>query len=63
MIRMRSVRAGQRGPTLIGASSVAPLESSVAALHNMAFTDEDLAAIDNHAVDGGISIWSAERPA
>jgi L-glyceraldehyde 3-phosphate reductase len=49
--------------TLIGASSVAQLEANVAALENLAFTDEELAAIDEHAVDGGIAIWSAERPA
>jgi len=35
----------------------------VAALHNLAFTDEELAAIDEHAVDRGIAIWSAARPA
>jgi hypothetical protein len=33
----------------------------VAALDNLAFTDEELAAINVHAVDGGIAIWSAER--
>jgi L-glyceraldehyde 3-phosphate reductase len=49
--------------TLIGASSVAQLEANVAALENLAFTDELLAAIDEHAVDRGIAIWSAERPA
>ena len=49
--------------TLIGASSVAQLEANVAALENLAFTDELLAAIDKHAVDRGIAIWSAERPA
>ena len=49
--------------TLIGASSVAQLEANVAALRNLAFTDAELAAIDEHAVDGGIAIWSAARPA
>ena len=48
--------------TLIGASSVAQLEANVAALANLAFTAEELAAIDEHAVDGGIAIWSAQRP-
>src|SRR4051812_7142487 len=47
--------------TLIGASSVAQLEANVAALQNLAFTGEELAAIDKHAVHGGIAIWSAER--
>jgi L-glyceraldehyde 3-phosphate reductase len=49
--------------TLIGASSVAQLEANVAALQNLAFTGDELAAIDKHAVDGGIAIWSAARPA
>jgi L-glyceraldehyde 3-phosphate reductase len=44
--------------TLIGASSVAQLEANVAALENLAFTDEELAAINEHAVDRGIAIWS-----
>ena len=47
--------------TLIGASSVAQLEANVAALDNLAFTGDELAAINAHAVDGGIAIWSAER--
>jgi L-glyceraldehyde 3-phosphate reductase len=42
---------------LIGASSVAQLETNVAALDNLAFTDDELAAIDKHAVDAGINIW------
>ncbi|MFD1504133.1 L-glyceraldehyde 3-phosphate reductase [Georgenia yuyongxinii] len=43
---------------LVGASSVAQLESSVAALGNLDFTDEELARIDEHAVDQGINIWA-----
>jgi L-glyceraldehyde 3-phosphate reductase len=37
---------------LIGASSVAPLENNVAALDAPALTDDELAAIEEHAVDG-----------
>ncbi len=44
--------------TLIGASSVAQLEMNVAALDNLDFTDEELAAIDKDAVDSGINMWS-----
>ena len=43
---------------LIGASSVQQLETNVAALDNLAFTDEELAEIDKHAVDAGINIWA-----
>ena len=34
------------------------LETNVAALDNLAFTDEELAEIDQHAVDAGINIWA-----
>ena len=43
---------------LIGASSVQQLETNVAALENLAFTDEELAEIDRIAVDAGINIWA-----
>jgi L-glyceraldehyde 3-phosphate reductase len=43
---------------VIGASSVAQLEENVAALGNLAFSTDELARIDEHAVDGGINIWS-----
>ena len=43
---------------LIGASSVQQLETNVAALDNLAFTDEELADIDQQAVDAGINIWA-----
>ena len=42
---------------LIGASSVAQLEDSVGAVANLHFTDEELDAIDRHAVEGGINLW------
>jgi L-glyceraldehyde 3-phosphate reductase len=45
--------------TLIGASSVAQLEANVAALDRLGFSDDELAAIEPHAVDGGINIWAA----
>jgi L-glyceraldehyde 3-phosphate reductase len=44
---------------LIGASSVAQLEENLAASSNTTFSDDELAAIDGHAVDAGINIWSA----
>jgi L-glyceraldehyde 3-phosphate reductase len=46
--------------TLIGASSPAQIRENVAALGNLAFADEELAAIDRHAQEGGVNLW--ERP-
>jgi L-glyceraldehyde 3-phosphate reductase len=43
--------------SLIGASSVAQLEDSLAAVHNLDFSDEELARIEPHAVDAGIDLW------
>jgi L-glyceraldehyde 3-phosphate reductase len=43
---------------LIGASSVTQLDNSLDALHNLAFSDDELARIDEHAVDAGINIWA-----
>jgi L-glyceraldehyde 3-phosphate reductase len=48
---------------LIGASSVAQLEQNLGALDNLAFADEELAAIDEHAVDSGIDLWEGARTA
>jgi L-glyceraldehyde 3-phosphate reductase len=42
---------------LIGASSVAQLEDSLAAVRGLEFTDDELARIEPHAVDGGIDLW------
>ncbi len=48
---------------LVGASSVRQLEDNVGALATPAFTDDELAAIDTHAVDSGIDLWEAPRTA
>jgi L-glyceraldehyde 3-phosphate reductase len=42
---------------LIGASSVRQLEENVAALGRLDFTAEELAQIDQYAVDGGVDLW------
>jgi len=44
---------------LIGASSVAQLDENLGALERLEFSSEELAAIDSHAVEAGINIWSA----
>lgn len=43
---------------LIGASSVEQLEDSLAAAEGTEFSDDELAAIDQHAVEGGINLWA-----
>lgn len=42
---------------LIGASSVEQLEDTVKSVKNLDFTDEELSAIDEHAVNSGINQW------
>ncbi|TML86985.1 MAG: L-glyceraldehyde 3-phosphate reductase [Actinobacteria bacterium] len=41
-----------------GASSIEQLETNVAALDRLDFTDEDLAEIDHYATDSGINLWA-----
>jgi L-glyceraldehyde 3-phosphate reductase len=48
---------------LIGASSVPQLENSVAAAEKLDFTDEELRAIDEHAVEAGINLWEGPSTA
>ena len=43
---------------LIGASSITQLEDSYKALDNLAFTEEELKAIDVYAQEGNVNIWS-----
>ncbi len=43
---------------LIGASSVRQLEDSLGAAGNTGFDADELAAIDKHAVEGGINLWA-----
>ena len=43
---------------LIGASSVEQLDANLDALDCAALTDDELAAIDGHAVDAGINLWA-----
>ncbi|WP_277452600.1 L-glyceraldehyde 3-phosphate reductase [Janibacter sp. DB-40] len=43
---------------LVGARTVAQLENSLGALDSAGFTDEELARIDEHAVEGGINWWA-----
>jgi L-glyceraldehyde 3-phosphate reductase len=42
---------------LIGASSSAQIVELVGALKQLSFSTEELAAIDQHAIEGGINLW------
>jgi L-glyceraldehyde 3-phosphate reductase len=44
--------------TLVGASSVEQLESNVAAIDNLAFSEAELAEIDRYATDADINLWA-----
>ena len=44
---------------LVGASSVRQLEDSLAAVNRLDFTPEELASIDEHAVDSNINLWAS----
>jgi L-glyceraldehyde 3-phosphate reductase len=43
---------------LIGASSVAQLDDNLAVLDNLEISDDELATIDQDAVDSGINLWA-----
>ncbi|MEO6501815.1 MAG: L-glyceraldehyde 3-phosphate reductase [Jatrophihabitantaceae bacterium] len=42
---------------LVGASSVRQLEQNIAALEHQSFTADELAEIDQHAVEGDVDLW------
>jgi L-glyceraldehyde 3-phosphate reductase len=48
---------------LIGASSVRQLEDSLGAVHNLAFSPDELVAIDAYATEGGINLWAGPSKA
>ena len=43
---------------LLGASSVEQLDTNLDALANLTFTDDELARIDQHALEAGINLWA-----
>ncbi|MDF9714936.1 L-glyceraldehyde 3-phosphate reductase [Nocardioides sp. ChNu-153] len=46
---------------LVGASSAEQVRANVAATERLELSDDELAAIDRHAVDSGIDLWAAAR--
>jgi L-glyceraldehyde 3-phosphate reductase len=45
--------------SLVGARNVQQLDDSLGALERPEFSDEELDAIDRHAVEAGINLWKA----
>jgi L-glyceraldehyde 3-phosphate reductase len=54
-----TVRDDRVTSALIGASSVSQLEENLEAVHGPAFSADELAAIDGHAVEAGINLWAS----
>ncbi|MDQ1537797.1 MAG: L-glyceraldehyde 3-phosphate reductase [Actinomycetota bacterium] len=54
------VRDERVSSVLIGASSVKQLEQNIASMDNREFSTQELAEIDNHAVEGGIDLWRSQ---
>ena len=46
--------------SLVGASSPEQIRENVGAIENLAFSPEELAEIDKHAVESGVNLW--EKP-
>ncbi|QDO86986.1 L-glyceraldehyde 3-phosphate reductase [Ornithinimicrobium ciconiae] len=55
------LRDARMTSVLVGASSVEQLEQNVAAVKNLEFSDEELAQIEQYAVDAGIDLWQQAR--
>ncbi|EYC50903.1 aldo/keto reductase [Hylemonella gracilis str. Niagara R] len=51
------LRDARVSSALIGARTVEQLDDSLDALKNLAFSPEELAAIEPHARDGGVDLW------
>ena len=51
------LRDSRVSSALIGASSVVQLEQNLRALDNIAFSADELAEIDNYALEAGIDLW------
>ena len=48
---------------VVGASSVAQLDDNLTALDRLDFTADELARIDEYAVEGGVNLWAASSNA
>ncbi len=52
-----ALRDPRMSSLVVGASSVAQLEQNVASLDKLDFSSDELAEIDQYAVEGGIDLW------
>jgi L-glyceraldehyde 3-phosphate reductase len=52
-----ALRDARVSSALIGARTVEQLDNSLDAVKNLAFSPEELAAIEPHARDGGVDLW------
>jgi L-glyceraldehyde 3-phosphate reductase len=58
-----ALRDARMTSLVVGASSVRQLEENLAALDNLDFADEELARIEEFAVDSGINLWEGPSTA
>jgi L-glyceraldehyde 3-phosphate reductase len=56
-----ALRDPRLSSVLVGASSPEQLEQNVAALERLDLSDDELEAIDRHAVDAGVDLWRGAR--
>jgi L-glyceraldehyde 3-phosphate reductase len=56
-----ALRDERMSSLVIGASRPEQLEQNVAALSDLSFTDDELRAIDEHAVEAGVDLWAGAR--
>ena len=54
------LRDNRMTSTLVGASSVQQLDDNLGCLEHLEFTEAELAAIDEYAVDSGINLWAKQ---
>ena len=54
------LRRPEISSALVGARSVDQLDDSLDALKRLDFTADELAAIDRHAIEGGVDLWRAQ---
>ena len=48
---------------VVGASRWSQIEDSLGALDNIAFSEDELTAIDGYAIEGGLNLWAASSDA
>jgi L-glyceraldehyde 3-phosphate reductase len=57
------LRDGRMTSTLIGASTAEQLEDNIATVKHLDFSADELAEIDQYAVESGVDLWAEAREA